>query len=41
MKTDTKTTTTDKLLHSLIAHLKKSGTRVGTGAEIKNIRAQR
>jgi len=41
MKTDTKTTNTDALLHSLIAELKKRGTRCGTGAEIKNIRAQR
>lgn len=33
--------TTDTLLHSLIAALKKSGTRCGTGAEMKSIRAQR
>jgi hypothetical protein len=41
MKTDTNTTNTDTLLHSLIATLRKSGTRCGTGAEIKNIWAQR
>jgi hypothetical protein len=37
MKTQTKKTE-DKLLHSLIAELKKRGTRCGTGAEIKKLR---
>lgn len=32
--------TTDTLLLSLIAALKKSGTRCGTGAEMNQIRAQ-
>ena len=41
MKLKTNTTTTDALLQELIAMLRKSGCRVGTGAEIKNIRAQR
>ena len=33
--------TTDELLHSLIIALRKRGTRCGTGAEMKSIRAQR
>lgn len=41
MKSNTKTTTTDTLLRSLIAELKKRGARCGTGAEMKSIRAQR
>ena len=40
MKTTTNQTT-DTLLHSLIAKLKKSGTRCGTGDQMKSIRAQR
>ncbi len=36
MKTQTKKT--DELLHSIIAELKKRGTRCGTGAEIKKLR---
>lgn len=41
MKTGTNTTNTDNLLHSLITELRKRGTRCGTGAEMKSIRAQR
>jgi hypothetical protein len=33
--------TTDALLHGLIAELRKSGTRCGTGDQMKSIRAQR
>ena len=40
MKTTTNQTT-DTLLHSLIAKLKKSGTRCGTGDQMNQIRAQR
>lgn len=41
MKTNTNTTTTNALLHSLITELRKRGTHCGTGAEIKYIRTQR
>lgn len=39
MKTTTKKT--DQLLHSLIALLKKSGTRCGTGDQMSTIRKQK
>lgn len=39
MKTHTKKT--DTLLHSLIAELKKRGTRCGTGDQMHDIRKQR
>jgi len=41
MKTNTNTTNTDALLHSLIAELKKRGTRCGTGDQMNQIRAMK
>ena len=41
MKIRTKKETKDALLTHLIAELKKTGTRCGTGAEMLKIRAQR
>jgi hypothetical protein len=41
MKTNTKTKTTDTLLHSLITLLRAKGTRCGTGDQMNLIRAQR
>ncbi len=41
MKTNTNTTNADALLHELIAMLRKSGTRCGTGNQMNLIRAMK